>query len=139
MKVLIDTNIILDIALNRKPFIEQAVLLWRLAEQKKITACLSNTSITDIYYIINKYASQDKARSFIADILDTFKLVDIDEEGFREALHSDMNDFEDAVQYVICMHNGCEVLATRNKVDYGDRPNVLAPAELLERIKTART
>lgn len=50
-----------------------------------------------------------------------------------------MNDFEDAVQYVICMHNGCEVLATRNKADYGDRPGVLAPAELLERIKTAGT
>ena len=44
MKVLIDTNIILDIALNRKPFVEQAALLWRLAEQKAITACLSNTA-----------------------------------------------------------------------------------------------
>lgn len=80
-----------------------------------------------------------EGRSFIADILDTFKLADIDEEGFREALTSGMNDFEDAVQYVICMHNGCEVLATRNKADYGDRPGVLAPAELLERIKTAGT
>jgi len=59
--------------------------------------------------------------------------------GKRESLNSDMADFEDAVQYVICMHNGCEVLATRNKADYGDRPNVLAPAELLERIKTAKT
>ena len=134
MKVLVDTNIIIDIALNRKPFVEQAALLWRLAEQKEITACLSNTSITDIFYIINKHAGQEKARSFIADVLDTFKLADIDEEGFREALNLDMNDFEDAVQYVICTRNGCDVLATRNKADYGDRPNVLAPAELVERI-----
>ena len=44
MKVLFDTNIVLDIALNRKPFVEQAALLWRLAEQKEIMACLSNTS-----------------------------------------------------------------------------------------------
>jgi hypothetical protein len=50
-----------------------------------------------------------------------------------------VNDFEYAVQYAICMQNGCEVLATRNKADYGDKPNVLAPAELLERIKTAGT
>lgn len=137
MKVLIDTNIILDIALNRKPFVEQAALLWRLAEQEEITACLSNTSITDIFYIINKYAGQEKARSLIADILDTFKLADIDEEGFREALNSNMKDFEDAVQYAICIRNGCEVLVTRNKADYGDRPDVLSPVELLERIKTA--
>jgi predicted nucleic acid-binding protein len=137
VKVLIDTNIVLDIALNRKPFVEHAALLWRLAEQKEITACLSNTSITDIFYIVRKHAGQEKARAFIADILDTFSLADIDEEGFREALHSDMNDFEDAVQYVICMHNDCDALATRNKADFGDRPNVFDPAELIERIKVS--
>ena len=54
MKVLIDTNIVLDIALNRKPFVEHASILWRLAEQKEITACLSNTSITDIFCIVRK-------------------------------------------------------------------------------------
>lgn len=139
MKVLIDTNVVLDIALNRKPFVEHAALLWRLAEQGEITACLSNTSITDIFYIVNKHAGQEKARAFIADILDTFTLADIDEEGFREALNSDMADFEDAVQYVICMQNGCDALATRNKADFGDRPNVLDPAELIERIKAAGT
>ena len=139
MKVLIDTNIVLDIALNRKPFVEHATLLWRLAEQGEITACLSNTSITDIFYIVNKHAGQEKARAFIADILDTFTLADIDEEGFREALGSDMNDFEDAVQFVICTRNGCDALTTRNKVDFGNRPNVLDPAELIERIKAAGT
>ncbi len=139
MKVLIDTNIVLDIALNRKPFVEHAALLWRLAEQKEIMACLSNTSITDIFYIVKKHADQDKARSFIADILDTFSLVDIDEEGFREALNSDMKDFEDAVQYVICTRNGCDALATRNKIDFGNSPNVVDPAELIERINATGT
>ncbi len=137
MKILIDTNVVLDIALNRKPFVEQAVLLWRLAEQKEITAYLSNTSITDIFYIINKHAGQKKARGFIADILDTFFLADIDENGFREALSSDMADFEDAVQYAICTRNGCDALVTRNKGDFGDRPNVFDPVELIERIKTS--
>jgi predicted nucleic acid-binding protein len=135
LKVLVDTNIVLDIALKRQPFVEQAALLWRLAEQKEIKACLSNTSITDIFYIVGKHAGQEQAREFIADILDTFSLADIDEEGFREALNSGMSDFEDAVQYVICTRNGCDWLATRNKNDFPDRPNVLTPAELIERIK----
>ena len=137
MKVLIDTNLVLDIALNRKPFVEHAALLWRLAEQREITACLSNTSVTDIFYIINRHAGQEKARAFIADILDTFTLADIDREGFREALKEDMADFEDAVQYMICTRNGCDALVTRNKADFGDRPNVLDPTELIERIKAA--
>jgi hypothetical protein len=55
------------------------------------------------FFIIGKHAGQEKARAFIADILDTFTLADIDEEGFREALNSDMADFEDAVQYVTCI------------------------------------
>jgi len=50
-----------------------------------------------------------------------------------------MNDFEDAVQYVICTRNGCDALATMNKVDFGDRRNVLDPAELIERIKASGT
>lgn len=139
MKVLIDTNVLLDVALNRKPFVADAVLLWRLAEQNVITACLSNTSITDLYYIIRKHAGLDKARAFIADVLDTFKLADIDESGFRDALNSGMSDFEDAVQYVICTRNGCDALATRNKADYGSRPNVLDPVELIALIKVAKS
>ena len=136
MKVLFDTNVVLDIALNRSPFVEDALLLLRLAEQKEITACLSNTSITDIFYIVNKYAGRQKARGFIADILDTFKLVDIDEKGFRQALNEDMADFEDAVQYVICATNGCDALVTRNKADYGIKPDVFDTAELMELLGT---
>jgi predicted nucleic acid-binding protein len=137
VKVLIDTNIVLDIALNRKPFVEHASLLWRLAEHKVITACVSNTSITDIFYICRKHAGKDTARSFVADILDTFSLADIDKQGFRDALHSDITDYEDAVQYVICTRNGCDALITRNKADYGNRVNVFDPAELIERLKTS--
>ena len=137
MKVLIDTNIVLDIALNRKPFVEHSSLLWRLAEQKVITACLSNTSITDIFYICRKHAGKETARSFIADILDTFSLADIDKQGFRDALHSEITDYEDAVQYVICTRNGCDALITRNKADYGNKVNVLDPAELIEHLKTS--
>jgi predicted nucleic acid-binding protein len=112
LKLLLDTNIILDVALNRKPFVDHAILLWRLAEQKKIIGCLSNTSITDIFYIMRKHAGKNEARAFIGDILDTFKLVDMAEDGFREALNSDMDDFEDAVQYVIAVYNNCDALVT---------------------------
>jgi len=83
LKVLVDTNVILDIALKREPFVKPAALLWRLAEQKEVTACLSNTSITDIFYIVGKHASKGQAREFIADILDIFTLVDIDQEAAK--------------------------------------------------------
>jgi predicted nucleic acid-binding protein len=127
VKILVDTNIILDIALNRKPFVTHATLIWRLAEQRSLTACLSNTSITDIFYIVAKHTDKHTARAFIADILDTFTLVDIDETGFRKALDSTMDDFEDAVQYVMCERNHCSYLVTRNTRDFIDKPNVIDP------------
>jgi len=115
--------------------VEHASLLWRLAQHKVITAFVSDTSITDIFYICRKHAGKDTARSFIADILDAFSLADIDKQGFRDALHSDINDYEDAVKYFICMRNGCDALITRNKAHYGNKANVLDPAELIERLK----
>jgi len=135
VKVLVDTNILLDIALDRKPFVEHASLLWRLAEQKKIIAYISSTSITDIFYICRKYLDKDSARSFIADILDTFTLVGIDEQGFREAFEVDIIDFEDAVHYIISQKVGCDALVTRNKKDFGNKPDVLTPEEFIKMLE----
>lgn len=115
---------------------EYSSLIWRLAEQKEITAFISNTSVTDIYYICRKHAGKEKSRSFISDILDTFILADIDESGFREALNSDIDDFEDAVQYIISQKANCTFFITRNKIDFAAKPDVLDPAEFMEKLKT---
>jgi predicted nucleic acid-binding protein len=135
LKILVDTNVLLDVVLNRKPFVENASLIWRLAEQKEITAYISNTSVTDIYYICRKHAGKEKARNFIADILDTFTLADIDESGFRQALSSDIDDFEDAVQYVIGTKANCKAFVTRNKEDFANKSDVLDPAEFISQLK----
>jgi len=135
VKVLVDTNILLDVVLNRKPFVEYASLIWRLAELKEIAAYVSTTSITDIYYICRKHAGKEKARDFIADILNIFILADIDESGFRDALDSDISDFEDAVQYVISKRAGCNAFLTRNKGDFGNKSDALDPAEFIDKLK----
>ena len=138
MKVLIDTNVILDVLLNRKPFVEHAALIWRLAELKEIAAYITTTSVTDIYYICGKYKGRKTARDFIGNILDIFSLAGIDESGFREALDSNMSDFEDAVQYIISKRAGCASFVTRNKGDFGNRPNVLEPSELIYKLEASR-
>lgn len=116
---------------------EYSSFIWRLAEQKEITAFISNTSVTDIYYICRKHAGKEKSRSFISDILDTFNLADIDESGFREALNSDIDDFEDAVQYIISQKVNCTFFITRNKIDFAGKSDVLDPAEFIEKLKAS--
>ena len=135
MKVIVDTNILLDVVLNRKPFVEHASLIWWPAELKEIAVYVSTTSITHIYYIRRKHAGKEKARDFIADILSIFILAEIDESGFRDALDSNISDFEDAVQYAISKRVGCDSFLTRNKKDFGDKPNVLEPSEFISKLE----
>jgi predicted nucleic acid-binding protein len=61
MKVLIDTNVILDVLLKRTPFDVDAYNILKLAEEKKINAYLAAFSITDIYYFINKNLSHNES------------------------------------------------------------------------------
>ncbi len=116
---------------------EYSSLIWRLAEQKEITAFISSTSVTDIYYVCRKHAGKEKARAFISDILDTFNLADIDESGFRAAINSDIDDFEDAVQYVISQKANCTLFITRNKSDFANKPDVFDPAEFIDKLKNS--
>jgi hypothetical protein len=64
-------------------------------------------------------------------------LADIDENGFRAAINSDIDDFEDAVQYVISQKANCTLFITRNKSDFANKPDVFDPAEFIDKLKTS--
>ena len=74
-KILIDTNIILDIALNRKPFVQKSDELIRLIEKNKISAYITATTVTDIYYIARRKTSHDKAIKFLKSLFDLIEIA----------------------------------------------------------------
>ena len=61
MKILIDTNVILDIALEREPFVKQAAMLLKAAQQYKIQLFMTATTVTDLYYITRKEKGKETA------------------------------------------------------------------------------
>lgn len=117
-KVLIDTNIILDIALERKPFLEYAINLFQLIDDKKIIAFLTATTITDIYYISKKIKGHEESIAFIKNLTEVVNIIGVDKVVILNALSKEIKDFEDAIQISASEFNHIDYIVTRNKSDF---------------------
>ncbi len=119
MKLLIDTNIVLDVLLKREPFYQAAVKVMNLAQHDDIHEYISASAVTDIYYIAYK---QIKDRKLVLDLIKRLlmvvSIVAVTEQEIRNALETGWRDFEDAVQYSVALLNEMEGLVTRNPRDY---------------------
>lgn len=77
-KILIDTNVILDIVLDREPFAEHAVLLFKTAHEQRIHMFMTATTVTDLYYITRKEKDKATALSFIEDLIHFVDVISVD-------------------------------------------------------------
>lgn len=118
MKILFDTNIILDVLLNRPPFVELSANLVSSVEKGVLEGFLCATTITTLDYLITKSRNREIARIEIQKLLTLFQIADVNSTVLSMAIDSGFTDFEDAVQYFsgkCCNING---LVTRNSKDY---------------------
>ncbi|NIA11136.1 MAG: PIN domain-containing protein [Nitrospiraceae bacterium] len=118
MKVLFDTNILLDLLLDRKPFSDAASKLFTFAEKDDITGVLCATTITTIYYLIEKYRDRQTAREAIGLLLKVFEIASVNRAVLETAIELNFKDFEDGVIYASAIHSGCSYVVTRNTKDF---------------------
>lgn len=119
MKVMFDTNIILDILLNRQPFCEMSARVIDLSAKKVIEGYISAFAITDIYYLAYKtIRDKNKVCSLLERLLQIVSVAAVAETEILAALKSGWNDFEDAVQYFTARNIEVSYIVTRNKKDY---------------------
>jgi len=132
-QILIDTNIILDIALHREPFFETACQIFEKIDQGEIKGFITTSSITDIYYVSKKTCGQKKTIKFIHELIDIIEVLSVTKEIIMNALNTDFKDFEDAVQYCTAGMNYIDVIVTRNKSDFElSTIEVCSPDELMK-------
>lgn len=134
MKLLIDTNIVLDVLLKREPFYQNAVKVMNLAQYDDVQEYVSASAITDIYYIAYK---QMKDRKLVIDLikrlLTVVSVATVSEREIRKSLDIGWKDFEDAVQYSVALLGEIEGLVTRNPKDYeGTDINIWLPEQILK-------
>ena len=137
MRVLIDTNVILDVLLKRSPFYEAAIEVLKLSVREDIQEFVSASAITDIYYIAYKNM-QDKAvvRELLKKLLLIVSVAGVSEEEIQKALELGWKDFEDSVQYSVALLNEMNGLITRNVKDYSSSEiQVWEPNQFLELVQ----
>lgn len=132
MRILFDINVILDVMLLREPFVNAAARLMVEAEKRTIKGFLCSSSVTTIYYLIERTKNSKTAHEKVAELLSIFNLSSIDKSIFLAALNSKFTDFEDAVIHESAIAQDIEAIVTRNLKDYKySKIPVYDPDELL--------
>ena len=132
MKLLIDTNVLLDMVLKRKGY-DVSVKLFRKIREQGVLACITASSVTDLFYIIRK-ETHDTERTYVImeNIFCLVTVLSVTENDIRDAFGQKWKDFEDCVQYMTGRNNRMDYLITANRKDYKDVSlPVLTPAEWL--------
>ena len=132
MKVIVDTNVVLDVLLARKPFVQPAARVFALVEQSRIDGFLCATTITTIDYLMNLSLSKPDAREALHRLIELFDIAPVNRSVIEEALKSKMKDFEDAVLSHAGDLVGVDAVVTRNTQDFRQAPvKALDPTELI--------
>ena len=126
---LIDTNVLLDFLSDRKPFSDQAEVLFEYKQLKKIEIYVSAISFNNLYYIINKISGNKTAIKLLSELADLVNIIPLDNSIIRNSLKSTFSDYEDAIQYNSALSvKLIEGIITRNSKDFkkSDLP-ILSP------------
>ena len=137
MKVLFDTNVVLDLLLDRDPHAEPAAQLFSLVESGQLVGVLGATTITTIHYLLSKHLDREKAAAAIRALLQLFEIASITQPLLIQALDLPFKDFEDAVLHEAGNHSGVALIITRNGKDFtAGRLPIHTPQTLLALLKT---
>ena len=118
MKTILDTNVVLDVLLDRKPFVDPASRIFALAEQSTIEGFLCATTVTTVNYLLRDSLSAANARETLRTLLNLFEVAVVNRAVIESALRSQIADFEDAVIEESGRVAGAECIVSRNTKDF---------------------
>lgn len=132
MKALLDTDVLLDVALRREEFFQTsaAVLGWGEAHPGQLA--VSWHSLATLFYLV-----RPDPREFIKELLEFVEVPEVGRKEMLAALGFPMSDLEDAMQVATALAGGTECIVTRNLRDYRRSPvPALAPEQAFKRLQT---
>jgi len=122
MRVLVDTNVVLDVLLDRQPHAETSAAIWEAIETGVAEGLLSAHAVNTIHYLIRKEKSAFRTRRIISAILRVLGVAAVDDAVIQEALQLPLSDFEDAVTAAAAHQAGCDCIVTRNPKGFRGSP-----------------
>ena len=135
MRVLLDTNVVLDFLGANQGFTDEAEQVFDLATRRKDIKFVSSSAITDILYVLRRAVKDTEVvRKKYESLRKRISILSVTESDIDKAFDRDWKDFEDAVQYTVAESNGVDCIITRNKADFEENeiPS-FSPQEFLEK------
>lgn len=132
-KILIDTDVILDLLFDRKPFSDNAANVIQLCEDGKIQGYVTPVIISNVYYLLKRQSTHQQVISSLKLLLKIVDVLFMDKKVVHDALNSNFSDFEDALQNFSASNSGTiQIIITRNKKDFKhSRLKVMSPKEFI--------
>ncbi len=135
MVLLIDANILLDVLMDRQPFVKDSSLIWKLCETEKAKGYVSTLTFANMMYIMRKELSSEIIEEVFCKLKLIFEFADFSPAILEKAVEMKWKDFEDAVQSATAEQVHADYIITRNVRDFNQSKVVaFTPSELLARI-----
>ena len=115
MKVLLDVYVVLDVLLDRQPWVSGAKELWKACDDGRIDGCVASISLPTVFYIVRKISGSQKAREAVRVCLDAFHICSVDGRVLEMAYALSGVDFEDNVQIACAVIATADYIATRDQ------------------------
>jgi len=132
LRLIVDTNVVLDVLLDRRPFVEPAARLFALIERSKIEASVCAATLTTVHYLLTQSLSREEGRRALQGLLELFEIAPVNRPVLEGALQSKIEDYEDAVLEQAGRLVGADAIVTRNTKDFRKSSiKALDPVELL--------
>jgi predicted nucleic acid-binding protein len=132
MRVFVDTNVVIDVLVQRQPFYEDSARVWAAAELGACQGHVAAITFDNVFYILRKQIGAPRARELMRATRQVFSVVPVDAKVIDEALGSDISDFEDAIQYVCARRSRARYIVTRDPKHFPrGETKVVSPGEFL--------
>ena len=136
MRILIDTNVMLDVLLNREPWVAQSSAVWQANDEGHIVGHITACAIADIFYIARRLTTLETARAAVRICLEAFEVCPVDKQTLAQAETLPGSDFEDNLQIACANLAGLDAIVTRDESGFQTAAvPVLTPEELLKQLE----
>ncbi|MCI8705115.1 MAG: PIN domain-containing protein [Anaerotignum sp.] len=134
MRILVDTNIIIDALTGREPFREAAEQVFLIAANRAEDMYITASSVTDIYYLVRKHLhSTEQSKDVMSKLCELFYILDVTSGDCMDALASEIKDYEDAVVACCAYRSQIDYIVTRNIKDYAaSKVRAISPEKFVE-------
>jgi predicted nucleic acid-binding protein len=135
-KILFDTNVILDVLLDRQPYAQASAGVWSLVEIGAAKGLVAAHAVTTIHYLVRKSLGDTRANRTVGLILKVFSVAPVTGVTIQEALDLRLGDFEDAVTAAAARAIGCDWIVTRDLKGFrGSQVRAITPDALAPLLK----